>query len=119
MTTSRPPRDADLTAAFAARQELGPDYDAAFIESVVDRVEQTIDARMGTHAGTRTDRVHRDHDAAKAERGASIAVLCVSLVAAIPLTAIGVANAGLPGLLLSWGGIVMINLAYALRFLRG
>ncbi|MBC6467785.1 hypothetical protein [Actinomadura alba] len=116
MTTSRPPRDADLTAAFAARQELGPDYDAAFIESVVDRVEQTIDARMGTQVPARPE---RDHHAAKAERGASIAVLCISLVAAIPLTAIGVANAGLPGLVLSWGGIVMINLAYALRFLRG
>ncbi|MBC6462641.1 hypothetical protein [Actinomadura sp. HBU206391] len=116
MTTPRPPHHADLTAAFAARQELGPDYDAAFIESVVDRVEQTIDARLGTQVPARTE---RDHHAAKDERGASIAVLCISLAAAVPLTAIGVANAGLPGLLLSWGGIVMINLVYALRFLRG
>jgi hypothetical protein len=116
MTIPRPPRDADLTAAFAARQELGPDYDAAFIESVVDRVEQTVDARMGTHLRTRTE---RDHQTVKAERAVGVAVFCVSLVAAIPLTAIGVAQAGLPGLLISWTGIVLVNLAHVLRSRRG
>ncbi|MFD0533827.1 hypothetical protein ACFQY7_08605 [Actinomadura luteofluorescens] len=44
MTTPRLPRD-DLTAAMAARRELGPDYDDAFIETVVDRIEETLDAR--------------------------------------------------------------------------
>jgi uncharacterized membrane protein len=39
----------------------------------------------------------------------------VSLVLAIPLSAIGAYNAGLPGLLFSWGGIVGVNLVQAAR----
>jgi hypothetical protein len=70
---------------------------------------------MGTHLRTRTDRERHN---AKDERAVGVAVLCVSLAAAIPLTAIGVAQAGLAGLLISWTGIVLVNLAHALRSRR-
>jgi hypothetical protein len=111
MTTPGLPHE-DLKAAFAARQELGPDYDAAFVESVVDRVEQTVDARMGTHLRTRTEL--QRHDAA-GDRKVTITVACVSLGVSIPLTAIAATQAGFAGLLVAWIGLVLINLGYVLR----
>ncbi|CNG42810.1 Uncharacterised protein [Mycobacterium tuberculosis] len=39
----------------------------------------------------------------------------LSLLAAIPLSAIAVVNAGLPGLLITITGIVLVNLTYTFR----
>ncbi|GLZ11757.1 hypothetical protein Acsp04_19920 [Actinomadura sp. NBRC 104425] len=103
------PRD-DLAAALAARRELGPDYDAAFAEAVVDRVEQALDARLGPRPAGRA--------AGWAARPADmpgVTLVVASLLAAIPLSAIGVANAGMPGLLTVWTAIVLINVVHALR----
>ncbi|MCW2899135.1 MAG: hypothetical protein JWO67_1400 [Streptosporangiaceae bacterium] len=110
MTTPGRPHD-DLTAAFAARQELGPDYDAAFVESVVARVEETVDARMGTHLRTSSE---LDRRRTQADRKVTITVACVSLGVSIPLTAIAGGTAGFAGLLVAWIGLVLINLGYAL-----
>ncbi|MFA1551203.1 hypothetical protein [Actinomadura chokoriensis] len=112
MTTPRLPRE-DLTAAMAARRELGPDYDDAFVETVVDRIEAALDAR--TAAAPRL----RPRPAPEPRRGGehdhSLAMAVLSLLAAIPLSAIGVANAGLPGLLLALAGVVLVNFTYAFR----
>ncbi|QKG19646.1 hypothetical protein [Actinomadura verrucosospora] len=111
MTTRRLPRE-DLAAALAARRELGPDYDAAFIETVVDRIEEALDARPAAAAAPRrrlrTPRVSGDGD-----HGLLLAVL--SLIAAVPLSAIGAVNAGGVGLFLAWSAIVLINIAYNFR----
>lgn len=94
----------------AARRELGPDYDEAFIEAVADRIRETLDARPAPPPRRRTaaERGHggRDH---------SLAMAVLSLLAAIPLSAIGVVNAGLPGLLLVIAGIVLVNFTYTFR----
>lgn len=117
MTTPRLPRE-DLAAALAARRELGPDYDDAFIDTVMDRIEEALDAR--TAAGPRTR--HRPAPGPRpgaehvtAPRDHSLAMAVLSLLAAIPLSAIAVANAGLPGLLISIAGIVLVNLTYTFR----
>jgi hypothetical protein len=102
----------DLTAALAARRELGPDYDAAFVEKVVERVEQTIDVRMNAHTRTQAQ---VDLESAKEDRKVTLTVACVSLVVSIPLTAIAAVQADVPGILIVWLGIVMINVAHALR----
>ncbi|MFD0533826.1 hypothetical protein ACFQY7_08600 [Actinomadura luteofluorescens] len=39
----------------------------------------------------------------------------LSLLAAIPLSAIGVVNAGLPGLLIALTGVVLVNFTYTFR----
>jgi hypothetical protein len=111
MTTPGLPHE-DLKAAFAARQELGPEYDAAFAESVVDRVQQTVDARMSSHLRARSDLDRRE---AAGDRKVTITVACVSLGVSIPLTAIAATQAGFAGLLVAWIGLVLINLGYALR----
>ncbi|TDC56487.1 hypothetical protein E1281_06950 [Actinomadura sp. KC345] len=111
MTTPRLPRD-DLTAAMAARRELGPEYDDAFIETVVDRIQETLEARSGAAPRPRA------RPAGAPERGDryhGLAMAVLSLLAAIPLSAIGVVNAGLPGLFVVMAGIVLINVTYTFR----
>ncbi|MGI5200868.1 hypothetical protein ACQEU6_04640 [Spirillospora sp. CA-108201] len=111
MTTPRLPRE-DLTAAMAARRELGPDYDDAFIETVVDRLEETLDARAAA------PRPRRRAPAPEPRHGGgdhSLVLAILSLLAAIPLSAIGVVNAGLPGLLIALAGVVLVNFTYTFR----
>ncbi|MES9609464.1 hypothetical protein [Actinomadura sp. NPDC000929] len=111
MTTPRLPRD-DLTAAMAARRELGPDYDDAFIETVVDRIEETLDARA---VAPRSRRRVPAPEPRHGDRDHSLAMAVLSLLAAIPLSAIAVVNAGLPGLLIALAGIVIVNFTYTFR----
>ncbi|MGH3244295.1 MAG: hypothetical protein ACRDNL_28240 [Spirillospora sp.] len=115
MTMPRLPRD-DLTAAMAARRELGPDYDDAFIETVVDRIEQALDARSSaaeprSRAGLRPTAAEQF----RGDRDHSLAMAILSLLAAIPLSAISAINAGLPGLLFTLAAIVLVNVTYAFR----
>ncbi|GAA1568693.1 hypothetical protein GCM10009678_59330 [Actinomadura kijaniata] len=108
------PRE-DLVAAMAARRELGPDYDDAFVESLADRIEETLRTRMAIQQ--REDhRVARTADRqARSERGSTLALAIVSLVAAVPLSGIGAGTEGLAGLLTVWIGIVLVNVAFAVR----
>jgi hypothetical protein len=103
MGTSELPRD-DLAASLAARRELGPDYDAAFVEAIAERVEHAAAARRPVLAANE-----------KTERAMAFTVACVSLVVSIPVTAIAVNQAGLSGLVVSWLALVAINLVFALH----
>jgi hypothetical protein len=103
MSTSELPRD-DLAASLAARRELGPDYDAAFVDAVAERIEQASAARRPI--STETER---------GERAVTLTIACVSLVVSIPTTAIAAVQAGLSGLVVVWLAIAVINVAYALR----
>ncbi|HEX6471819.1 MAG TPA: hypothetical protein VF069_22175 [Streptosporangiaceae bacterium] len=118
MTTPGLPRD-DLAAALQARRELGPDYDAAFAESLAERVDQTIQARLaafhGRPAAPEPDLWLRSERAAAGERRVTITVACVSLGVSIPLSGIAAGMHSLAALTVIWTGIVMVNLAYALR----
>ncbi|GAA2452151.1 hypothetical protein GCM10010191_82990 [Actinomadura vinacea] len=110
MTTPRLPRD-DLAAALAARRELGPDYDDAFVETLVDRIEETVAARASAVQAPRKAPAAQPGNG----HGSDLALAIVSLIAAVPLTAIGVVNAGMPGLVVVCAAIVMVNLIYSWR----
>jgi hypothetical protein len=119
MTTPGLPRD-DLAAALQARRELGPDYDAAFAESLAERVDQTIAARLAAGRGTPLGddpavRHAYDRDTAAGERRVTIAIACVSLGVSIPLSGIAAGMHSLAALMIIWAGIVMVNLANSLR----
>jgi len=121
MTTPSLPRD-ELKAALAARQELGHDYDDAFVESLAERIEQTLAVRMAAHQYPAPYPVppapprRASHGGGG---GAELALAIISMAAAIPLSAIAVVNAGTPGLLIVLTAIVLINFAHALRPRRG
>jgi hypothetical protein len=103
MSTSELPRD-DLAASLAARRELGPDYDAAFVDAVAERIEQAVAARRPVIA-----------EQEKGERAMALTVVCVSLGVSIPVTAIAAVETGLVGLVVVWLAIAAINVAFALR----
>jgi hypothetical protein len=103
MSTSELPRE-DLAASLAARRELGPDYDAAFVEAVAERIERAAAVRRPVVAENE-----------KGERAVALTVACVSLGVSIPVSAIAAIQTGLAGLAVVWLALAVINVAFALR----
>ncbi|MGW0781288.1 hypothetical protein [Streptomyces sp. NPDC002913] len=112
----------ELDATLQARAELGPEYEAALIDSFLEKVEQrldgTVDRRM--RRGLAEQQMAAARGAARPPRpfGAfaeRYGFGIVSLVLAIPLSAIGVANAGIDGLVVAWLGIFGVNAVHAAR----
>ncbi|MGO8883617.1 MAG: hypothetical protein ACLPUO_23655 [Streptosporangiaceae bacterium] len=99
----------EIRAAAEIHSELGPDYQAAVIESFMDKVDREIDQRVDARmAGPRPARGH------------SFALAIVSMALGIPLSAIAVGvgqrPAGIAGLLVIWAAIAVINTVYGLQF---
>ncbi len=111
----------ELNATLQARRELGEEYESALVDSFLEKVDQRIDGavdrrlrrqlaeqQMVTARGARSP---RPTDSFGERFGFGI----VSLVLAIPLSGIGGGVAHLPGLLVTWAGIVGVNAFQALR----
>ncbi|MFE2293434.1 hypothetical protein [Streptomyces sp. NPDC059452] len=117
----------DLAATLQARGELGPEYESALIDSFLEKVEQrldtTMDRRVRRHlaeqqmAAARGPRPARPptESGAVPGFGERFGFGVVSLVLAVPLSAIGVVNAGIGGLVVAWTGIVGVNAVHAAR----
>ncbi|MFB8266235.1 hypothetical protein ACFC96_06425 [Streptomyces sp. NPDC055955] len=112
----------ELDATLHARRELGEEYESALVDSFLDKVEQRLDGAVDRRVRrqlaeqqmvvARGARAPRDDSDSWGERfGFGV----VSLVLAIPLSAIAVVNADLPGLLIAWTGIVGVNALHAVR----
>jgi hypothetical protein len=100
----RPVEREDLHAAIEARKELGADLEPQIIDSFVERIERRLDERRQTKPAHRYG-----------EPGRAFALAIVSLVMAIPISAIAAEKAGITGLLIAWIGIVLVNLFYSGR----
>jgi len=98
----------DMRATVEARRDLGPEYESALIESFVSRLEAAIAQRPLTE--TRAAPAPRPRGG---ERSSALIVLG-SMGLGIPLTTIAAAQAGTAGLLLAWGGIIVINFIHVL-----
>jgi hypothetical protein len=94
----------DLRAAAHTARELGPEYENEVMDGFLRRLQHRMDAQP-------TGRPLRAPEpAAPARRGGGgNAFQYVSLVVAVPLSAIGASLAGLPGLVIAWAGIVALN----------
>ena len=106
----------DVQAALAARRELGMEYEEAIAAGLLDRVNQLALMRSA-EIRREADRSAEVAQAEKQARTHRLVLGIVSLGAGIPITAIS-ANAvepGVVGLVVSWAGIVGVNLAAALR----
>ena len=106
----------ELDATLHARRELGEEYESALVDSFLGKVEQRLDSVVDRRV-RRTLAEQRMTEARGGERarpgdggwGERFGFVIVTLVLAIPLSAIGVVNAHLPGLLVTWAGIVGVN----------
>ncbi|CAM5666998.1 hypothetical protein GCM10010266_37290 [Streptomyces griseomycini] len=118
-------RDADLkkelSATLQARRELGEEYESALVDSFLEKVDQRIDGaverRVRRQFAEQQMTVARDSRAPRATDtwGERFGFGIVSLVLAVPLSAIGGGVAHLPGLLVAWLGIVGVNVVQAAR----
>ncbi|CAL9541729.1 hypothetical protein SUDANB126_04253 [Streptomyces sp. enrichment culture] len=118
-------RDADLKkeldATLQARRELGEEYESALVDSFLEKVDQRIDGaverRIRRQFAEQQMTVARDARTPRATDtwGERFGFGIVSLVLAVPLSAIGGGVAHLPGLLVTWLGIVGVNVAQAAR----
>jgi hypothetical protein len=104
MAQTELPRD-ELSAAIEARRELGQDLEPAVIEGFLERIEKAIDERVDQRLQRR----------GPVGGQGQIGLAVLSMVFAVPLTGIGAGTTGLAGLVVVWLGIVLVNLAYALR----
>ncbi|MFI7501134.1 hypothetical protein ACIBVL_22035 [Streptomyces sp. NPDC049687] len=111
----------ELDATLQTRRELGEEYESALVDSFLEKVDQRIDAaverrvRRGfAEAQMATARDARSPKATDSW-GDRFGFGIVSLVLAVPLSAIGASTAHLPGLIVSWVGIVGVNAVQAAR----
>ncbi|ETK32538.1 hypothetical protein GCM10009530_19780 [Microbispora corallina] len=94
----------EMGAAFAARRELGPQYELELAESLVERVNAVIDARL---AERRTRRPPLDW--------AQMTLGLGSLALSVPLVAIlATQGGGTIGFMMVFGVVAFVNLAYVL-----
>lgn len=112
--------DKDLAATLQARGELGAEYESALVESFLEKVEQrldtTLDRRVRRQLAEQQVSVARGaRPAEPGSFGERHGLGIVSLVLAVPLSAIGVVNAGIEGLVVAWLGIVGVNAFQAAR----
>ncbi|TLS41923.1 hypothetical protein FE633_33855 [Streptomyces montanus] len=111
----------ELDATLHVRRELGDDYDSALVESFLEKVEQrldgVVDRRVRRQLAEQQMVVARESRSPQANDtwGERFGFGIVSLVLAIPLSAIGGGVADLPGLLVAWTGIVGVNVVQATR----
>ncbi|MYV90781.1 hypothetical protein [Streptomyces sp. SID1034] len=111
----------ELDATLHARRELGPDYEPALVESFLEKVEQRVDAsvdrRVRRQLAEQQMVVARGGSPARSGSdshfGERFGFALISLVLAVPLSAIGRVNGGFDGLVVTWLGIVGVNAVHA------
>ena len=102
----------DLRAVIAARRDLGPEYEDALVDSFLDKLDVEIAARVRGEVAAHLRQQPPGNPPKQKDGGVGIAL--GSLGIGIPLTAIAAGAGHFPGLVLAWGGIIAVNLAYAL-----
>ncbi|KAB2973148.1 hypothetical protein F8R89_14630 [Streptomyces sp. SS1-1] len=121
MDAQGPELKKELDATLQARRELGEEYESALVDSFLEKVDQRIDGAVERRL--RRQQAEQQMTAARGARssratdswGERFGFGIVSLVLAIPLSAIGGGIAHLPGLLVAWAGIVGVNVAQVVR----
>ncbi len=106
----------EVQAALGARKELGFEYEEALAAGLLDRVNQLALMRA-SEIRREAERVDEVAVAEKESRQQRFVLGIISLGAGIPITAISASTVepSLAGILVSWAGIVGVNIAAALR----
>ena len=109
----------DIQAALGARRELGLEYEEAIAAGLLDRVNQLALMRA-SEIRREAERVDQMAEVEKTSRRQRFVLGIVSLGVGVPITAISgeVVDPGLLGVLVSWAGIVGVNVAAAISSRR-
>jgi len=116
MASSPVPKDprishSDAEAVLGARADLGPSMEPAVVDSFAAKVTAEIQRQV---ASEREAQLSQTSGAVPA--GGRIAVAIISVVMSIPLTAVMMGtNGGLLGVLICWVGLVVVNVALAMK----
>ncbi|MDJ0341302.1 hypothetical protein QMK19_14685 [Streptomyces sp. H10-C2] len=112
----------ELAATLQARKDLGAEYESELVDSFMEKVDQRLDSHVEQRV--RRQLAEQQTSFARAGRGpgqpepnarfARYGFAGFTMIAAIPLSAIGAVNAGGGGLLITWAGIVGVNVAQSL-----
>jgi len=98
-----PPDELEVTVH--ARRDLAAEHEPELIASFLDRVGGAIDARVD-------ERLAEQEDAGSDWVDPGIGVALGSVALGIPVTAVAGAQAELPGVIVAWIGIVLVNVLY-------
>ncbi|MEV7556226.1 hypothetical protein ACGFYY_31905 [Streptomyces sp. NPDC048331] len=111
----------EFDATLDARRELGPEYEAALVDSFVEKVDTQVRRRLAEERLSAARGDGRAPSAALGDGnfGERFGFAIITLVLAVPLSAIAVTQARLPGLIVAWAGIAGVNLIHAARLGRG
>ena len=101
---------AQVSAALRAGRELGPEYDDALAATIVEQLDERIDERVRAAVARQPSVAPGSFSS-----GQRMALVVLSLVAAVPLSAIGAGMGGPIGLVGAWLGIFLINLFVLIR----
>ncbi len=109
----------ELEATLHTRRELGEEYEPALVESFLEKVEgrldATVDRRMRRLMAEQQMTIARGARGTTDAWGERFGFAIVSLILAIPLSAIAAVNADLPGLIVAWLGIVGVNAVHTMH----
>ncbi|MEU3979730.1 hypothetical protein AB0F77_06400 [Streptomyces sp. NPDC026672] len=111
----------ELDATLRARGELGEEYESALVDSFLEKIDRRIDGAVErrlrrTLAEQRMEVARGPRSSGPTDSwGERFGFAIVSLVLAVPLSAIGGGIGHLPGLLVTWVGIVGVNVVQAAR----
>ncbi|MFB7270534.1 hypothetical protein [Streptomyces sp. NPDC056244] len=111
----------ELDATLRARHELGAEYEPALVESFLEKIEQRLDGTVDRRV--RREMAERQMAAARGTGkpgsgegfGERFGFGVISLILAIPLSAIAAVNADIEGLVVCWLGIFGVNAVHASR----
>ncbi|MFF2811498.1 hypothetical protein ACFVT2_30860 [Streptomyces sp. NPDC058000] len=119
MATRDPELKKELDATLQTRKELGSEYESELVESFLEKLDKDVDRRVRRQLAEQQMQVARGAQPPRrtnvnSEFWERFTFAVVSLVLAIPLSAIAVVNAGLVGLAVCWAGIVGVNAVHGL-----
>ena len=124
MDTQEPELRKELDATLQTRKDLGPEYESELVDSFMEKLDQRVDAvvdkRVRRQLAEQQMSIARGSTGNTTQQagplvnglGATFGLAVLSLILAIPLSAIAAVNTGLPGLLIAWVGIVGVNAVY-------
>jgi hypothetical protein len=119
--TRRPSEETrrDIEAAWAARMELGPDFEDHIAAGLAERVEE-LAAERAAEVYQESERARQVARTEHSGRVRQFVLGIISLTLGVPITAIAALNTdpGLLGVAISWGGIVGVNAVHALSIRR-